>query len=197
MNTLKNQTQTQKNRSIGLILLAGLFVVLLTGCGSNEQTTGNDASASLNAELGSFSESDIELNIEGKQYRCGEDASVLLSQLGDGYNYSEAISCAYDGLDKTYGYENFDIYTYPDGDIDRVSEITVYSGDVSTPKGLKIGDTVERMEELYGTGYTEEGITLIYEIPPKQERAEGASLYVTAEDGKIMSIAITAEMRME
>jgi hypothetical protein len=53
------------------------------------------------------------------------------------------------------------------------------------------------MEELYGTGYSEEGITMVYEIPPRQENAEGASLYVTVEDGIIQSISITAEILVE
>jgi len=182
------------NKKVILIAVFCLVFALLAGCGGNEQTqTGGDKVS----EAGSFSAEDIALKINGKTYRCGEDVKPLLKELGDGYSYSEAISCAYDGLDKTYSYDNFDVYTYPDGDIDRVSEITAYSDDVSTTKGLKVGDPVERMEELYGKGYSEEGITLVYEIPPKQANAEGASLYVTVEDGVIQSIAITAEMLME
>jgi len=180
-------------RKTVVIAIFCLVIILLAGCG-NEQAQNGGESVS---KPGSFSAEDIALNINGKTFRCGEDVRPLLAELGDGYSYSEAISCAYDGMDKTYSYDNFDVYTYPDGDIDRVSEITAYSGDVSTAKGLKVGDTVERMEELYGKGYSEEGITLVYEIPPKQENAEGASLYVTVEDGVIQSIAITAEILME
>lgn len=179
-----------------LLVLSGL-ALLLTGCGANEQTQNSGAPASGAAAVGSFSAEDIALVIDGKTYRCAEDVSTLLKDLGEEYTYSEAISCAYDGLDKTYTFENADVYTYPDGEIDRVFEITVYSGDVSTPKGLKIGDSVSRLEELYGTGYEEAGITLIYQLPAKQENAEGASLYVTVENDVIASIAITAEMLME
>jgi hypothetical protein len=178
--------------AIALVLPA----LLLAGCSANEQTQGGAADSGASA-AGSFSAGDIALVIDGKTYRCAEDVSSLLKDLGDQYTYSEAISCAYDGLDKTYSYENADVYTYPDGEIDRVSEITVYGGDVSTPKGLKIGDSVARLEELYGAGYEEAGITLVYQLPAKQENAEGASLYVTVEDNAITAIAITAEMLME
>jgi hypothetical protein len=184
-------------RRVAFFAVFFLMITMLAGCGSKEQVQGNDDSSGAVA-AGSFSASDIALDINGKTYRCGEDVAPLLKELGDGYKYSEAISCAYDGLDKTYTYGDVDVYTYPDGDIDRVSEITAYSSDASTTKGLKVGDTVERMEELYGTGYSEDGITRVYEITPKQENAEGASLYVTLDDsGKIQSIAITAEMLME
>jgi predicted small secreted protein len=184
-------------RRVAFFAAVLLMFTVLTGCNSKERVQGNDDSSGA-AAAGSFSAADIALDINGKTYRCGDDVAPLLKELGDGYEYSEAISCAYDGLDKTYTYDNVDVYTYPDGDIDRVSEITAYGTDASTPKGLKVGDTVERMEELYGAGYSEEGITRIYEIPPKQENAQGASLYVTLDDsGKIQSIAITAEMLME
>ena len=182
-------------RIIAVILLMGVVLTAAAGCGSNEQMPGNvtpDAPG-----IGTFSEADIALIIGGETFRCGEDVTGLLEKLGDDYNYSEAISCAYDGLDKAFSYSDFDIYTYPDGDIDRVSEITVYTADARTPKGLKVGDTVEEMERLYGKDYAEEGVTLVYEIPPKQENAEGASLYVVVEDGIIQSISITAEILVE
>lgn len=179
-----------------ILLLIGLISVLFAGCGGNEQSPG-DANTPAAPDMGTFSEADIALIIGGETFRCGEDVTGLLKKLGDDYTYSEAISCAYDGLDKAFSYDDFDVYTYPDGDTDRVSEITVYTAGVNTPKGLKVGDTVEDLERLYGKGYTEEGITLVYEIEPKQDNAEGASLYVVVEDGVISSIAITAEILVE
>jgi hypothetical protein len=181
-------------KKIHIYIVFFLALVLLAGCSAKESSDSGDAEV---PEAGSFSEADIALKINGKVYRCSEDVDSLLEELGDDYSYSEAISCAYDGLDKSFSYTNFDVYTYPDGDVDRVSEITAYTNEVSTLKGLTVGDTVERMEELYGTGYSEEGITMVYEIPPRQENAEGASLYVTVEDGIIQSISITAEILVE
>ncbi|MGI6577520.1 MAG: hypothetical protein ACOX1Q_05670 [Eubacteriales bacterium] len=181
---------------IAVILCIGAILMLVTGCGDNEQTPGNENTPGV-SDIGTFSEADIALIIGGETFRCGEDVTELLEKMGDDYTYSEAISCAYDGLDKNFAYADYDIYTYPDGNIDRVSEITVYNADASTPKGLKVGDTVEVMEQLYGSGYKEEGITLVYVIEPKQENAQGASLYVVAEDGIIQSISITAEILVE
>lgn len=173
-----------------LILLP--LVLSLSGCSEKEAV-----STIGDAAPGNFSVSDIELKISGKTFRPDGDVNELLKMLGEDYEYSEAISCAYDGMDKKYTYENLDITTYPDGEIDRVSEIAVYSGEVETAKGLKIGDPVSRMEELYGTGYEEAGITINYQIPPKMKDAEGAMLYFTVENGVITSIAVTAEILTE
>lgn len=191
---IKGVTAEMNKRILIVAVVICMIAMLFVGCGENEQNNQDNLPA---AAMGSFSSNDIALIIEGKTYRSSENVNTLLKVLGDNYMYSEAISCAYDGLDKSYSYDNIDVYTYPDKDIDRVSEITIYGGDAETGKGLKVGDTVKRMEELYGTGYSEEGITLIYEIPPKQANAEGASLYVTVEDDIIKSIAITAELLME
>lgn len=165
------------------------------GCNNDEQVPAT--STPIVSEKGTFTERDIALEIGGEIFYCGEDVTPILEKLGDDYEYSEAMSCAYDGMDKIFSYADYDIYTYPDGEIDRVSEISVYTDDAATPKGLRVGDTVERIEELYGTDYVERGITLVYEIPTKIEGAQSASLFMVVEDGVVESISITAEILVE
>ena len=180
---------------ITMVLCLCIILTFAVGCDNDEQvpaTNSPDVS-----DLGSFSERDIALEIGGEVFYCGEDVSDLLKKLGDNYHYSEAMSCAYDGMDKIFSYEEYDVYTYPDGDIDRVSEISIYTADAATTKGLKVGDSVERMEELYGAGYVQRGITLVYEIPTQIEGAQSASLFVVAQDGVIETISITAEILVE
>ncbi len=59
-----------------------------------------------------------------------------LTALGDGYTYAEAVSCVYDGMDKTYTYPDAVVYTYPDGGTDRLMELYCTGGDVKTPQAL-------------------------------------------------------------
>lgn len=80
----------------------------------------------------------------------------LVTALGSDYTYHESPSCAYIGLDKCYVYPGFSIYTYPDEDaVDHVLQIVLTDDTISTPEGLIIGDTSEKVLELYGNDYAE------------------------------------------
>ena len=48
---------------------------------------------------------------------------------------SEAVSCVYTGMDKTYAYSDRILYTYPDGDADRLLELYC-TADVQTAQGV-------------------------------------------------------------
>ena len=74
----------------------------------------------------------------------------LITALGSDYSYYESPSCAYIGLDKCYVYNGFSIYTYPDDNaVDHVLQIILTDDTLSTPEGLIIGDTAEKVIELY------------------------------------------------
>lgn len=85
-----------------------------------------------------------------------EDVSPALKELGNWMNYAESPSCAFRGLDKIYSYSGFDIYTYPDGQIDRINSIYFTDSSVSTPEGIRIGSSLEEIIIAYGNEYTEE-----------------------------------------
>lgn len=80
----------------------------------------------------------------------------LVTALGSEYTYYESPSCAYIGLDKCYVYQGFSIYTYPDEKAaDHVLQIVLTDDSLCTPEGLQIGDTEEKVKELYGKDYKE------------------------------------------
>lgn len=81
------------------------------------------------------------------------DASSVIQGLGEPDSYFEAPSCAFQGIDKMYTYSHFEIDTYPDGDMDKISMILFLDDLVSTPEGICIGMTKEDMEKAYGTDY--------------------------------------------
>ena len=182
-------------KTVTVILCLCVILSFAVACDNDEQTPVN--STPVVSEMGNFTEVDIALMIGGEIFYCGDDVTAILEKLGDDYEYSEAMSCAYDGMDKIFSYDDYDIYTYPDGDIDRVSEITIYSKEDSTTKGLKVGDSLDRAKELYGQNPAIRGLMHVYEIPTDIEGAQSASLNFALESGEITFISITAEILVE
>ena len=87
----------------------------------------------------------------------------LVTALGSDYSYYESPSCAYIGLDKCYVYKGFTIYTYPDDNaIDHVLQVVLTDDTLSTPEGLILGDTAEKVIELYGKDYVESNGSYAY-----------------------------------
>ena len=85
-----------------LLALAAALTVSLSGCSGS--STSADAS---------FSDSDLILNIGGDSYPCAVGIDTVTGALGEDYEYAEGLSCAYDGLDKTFTYEEATFYTNP------------------------------------------------------------------------------------
>jgi len=114
-----------------------------------------------------------------------QDMAELLDALGETTNYAESPSCAFEGIDKIYSYKGFDVYTYPDGNVDRVNAVYFTDDATQTPKSIHIGSTVEEMEAAYGSDYTEEWEVYTY--------TDGtSSLAFVSTDGVIESVEYTA-----
>lgn len=114
-----------------------------------------------------------------------EEVSPILSGLGEYNNYAETPSCAFQGLDKIYSYNGFDLYTYPKGDVDYVNSIYFIDESVSTPEGIHLGSTQEEMLSAYGEDYAEEFGVYTY-------TKEKSTLSFLVTDGVIESIEYVA-----
>ena len=158
-----------------------ILSLCLCACGSN----------------GGFSEADLSLTVDGVSVTAKTEMKEILADLGDNYEYYEAISCVYEGMDKTFDYENLSLYTYPDGDSDRLMEIYCVGGEVTTSKGITFGATKAEIIEQYGKDYVESGATISYELPTQNAENLPASLYFVLEDDAIAAIAMTTEHRAE
>lgn len=87
----------------------------------------------------------------GKKLTLGVEYSSL--DLGEPADYYEVQSCAFDGMDKIYTFDNYEVHTYPDNGTDKVLSIYFLNDQVSTTEGVKIGDSLSSMLEVYGDGY--------------------------------------------
>ena len=166
-----------KKRILTALLLSGLLV--LGGCGG-------EAAQSVEPAL----------TVSGTEVSGDTAVEDVLALLGEDYEYYEAISCVYDGMDKTYTYGDCVLYTYPDGETDHLMELYCTDGDVSA-QGVTFGDSREAVIEAFGDGYTEEGIVLSYELEPSSDNNTPASLYFELDGGSVTAIGITAEHRSQ
>lgn len=152
----------KKNLSLSLAVL--LMLCIVAACG------GKPASA---APTGAFSEKDLGVEIAGKIYYLREDSAALLSALGDGYEYSEMVSCVYDGKDKTFTYPGITVNTVPVDGKDVIEMITLTDATYATLRGAKVGDALSSLTELYGADYFNDGyITYSITNDPADIQAE-------------------------
>ena len=140
-------TGMKKRMILAVVCLAVAICTLLCACGggsgSKEEGTQNQTETSGHV----FVYKDAKMVMKA-------EAAPVLATLGDAKSYTEAASCAFDGLDKTYYYGSFYLYTYPDGDIDRINMVVLCDDTVATAEGISIGDSKEKVESIYGAdGY--------------------------------------------
>lgn len=164
------------------LLLLTVLLLALMACGS---------------KTAAFSAEDISLSVNGSALTAETKMEDILTILGGEYTYAEAISCVYEGMDKTYEYADWTIYTYPDGAQDRLMELYCVGGDVKTSKGITFGSGKNEIVAQYGDDYAETGSMISYELPASGPDMLPASLYFELDAGKVAAIGIVAEHRAE
>lgn len=182
-------------RSLIIASIAVLSALLLASCGSEETSADTAASsgettAAENVETialyasadGAFEDGDLYFSPDGvNSLKPDDDTADFKAAFGEPITYTEAPSCNYDGNDTVCEYAGFNIYTYPDGETDRVSIIELTDGSVATNKGVKVGDTEDVMTEKYGDVFMKTGYLWSY-------NATGGTLSFTIEEGLITLI---------
>lgn len=136
-------------------LCAGLLALLMTGC--NSDRTEKDTDADTLSETQEQAVSACSYTFEDTLIVVGEDFSKALTALGDPVEYVEAASCYYDGMDKVYTYEGFEVRTYPDKDADLVQDICISDASWQTAEGITVGSALEDVIAVYGEDYVLNG----------------------------------------
>lgn len=149
-------------------LLAGMVVmgsVMMMGCGQDDEVKivnklpqNNTEATQIDKE--SEKTDDVKLtgyilNVQAGSRNVSVTTDIemadVLDELGEAASYFESASCAFQGLDKVYTYDHFQIETYPDGDKDMISSIILLDDLIATPEGISIGMTEQDVENAYGT----------------------------------------------
>lgn len=115
---------------------------------------------------GSKNENNIErtsLSIKYKDVELVPGTEFNSDKINEEASLSEIQSCAFDGVDKVYTYEKFEIIVASINGKDTVYSIYFDNDGVETAEGVKVTDTKDKMIEKYGTEYKEElGSKYIY-----------------------------------
>lgn len=123
------------------IILSLVFVLSFAACG---ETPADNGDTNVPKESG------YSFTVKGVKVEMNVDAADVISALGDAKSYTEEASCAFEGLDKTYGYGGYFVSTYPDGDKDYVYSAWFVDDSVTTEEGIYIGSTKAAVEKAYG-----------------------------------------------
>ncbi|MBP5730430.1 MAG: hypothetical protein J6X19_04410 [Clostridia bacterium] len=164
MKTLKTDIENKTNtrvfkRLIAAALACVLALCLLAGCATKPDEpgpTGADKTtdkpvagpteAPAKTETFSFKKGSTEVVI-------GAEAASILAALGpqDEEPY-ESESCALEGLEITYFYPGFDLYTYKASAnaTEYITGASFWDDTIETGEGLYIGAPASKVESLYG-----------------------------------------------
>lgn len=138
------------------------------GSGAGQESTGKDDSGESAAKQDTEEaapENEKEEGVFGFLY---EGVTLIpgeifdSSSLKDYTEVSEVPSCAFDGNDRVYNYEAFELTAYIDGDTERIYSIYLLDPNQRTAEGLGFGDSYKNMAELYGENYEMNGTSYVY-----------------------------------
>jgi hypothetical protein len=117
----------------------------------------------------------------GTDVIMGSEAAPVVEALGEPRSVFEETSCAFDGIDRFYMYNDFQLNTFPDGETDYVWSINFLTDGAETQEGLYVGETLDKMLEIYGDGYEKENEMYRY-------KQNGTELAILTENGEVIQI---------
>lgn len=149
------------------LALTATMTASLIGCGSSDDVKVIDGNAKTEtaSEVDETAAAGYVFSYKGTEIPVDADFAPILEALGDPGNYFESPSCAAQGIGKHYTYNDFEVETYPDGDVDRVLYVMLKSDAVSTAEGVNTSSTKEDIIAVYGEPTEEVTGSLIYEMP--------------------------------
>ena len=160
-----------------MVAAAGVLVMSLAGCGEEVKTIGGEGSNAAptaaqvedaapvqvqGAAAATAAEEPYCFEISGVSLYPDMDVSTVLDSLGE-YSHYEEESCAAQGMAHFYTFADYEINTWPDGDIDRIYYILLKTDNVATKEGVDLSMNKDKIIEVYGDGYQEDGHKLSYE----------------------------------
>ncbi|MHB1452341.1 MAG: hypothetical protein ACYCYM_00095 [Saccharofermentanales bacterium] len=168
-------------RRTGIMVLLTV-VILLAGCAG---PTGSASQTSTAASGESADSAGYVFVGEGVSIAMHAPAAPLLEQLGEPKEYFEAPSCAFQGIEKTYVYTSFSLYTYELEGADYVASIVILDDSITTKEGVSMGDPLSKVTSVYGDGYVKSVGLYSYE-------SDVMKLNFLIEDDAVISIEYVA-----
>lgn len=142
-----------------------------TMLGDYKETMGNvdamgenamEGDATAPVQTNNTSLDDYKFVYQGVTITPDMNTNEFLDALGEPMHYYEVKSCAFEGMDKIYTYNSFEVSTYPNGTNDLVSYIYFKDDTVTTEEGAYIGMAKADVLALYGDNYVERAGVYVY-----------------------------------
>lgn len=142
-----------------------------TMLGDYKETMGNvdvmgenamEGNATAPVQTNNTSLDDYKFVYQGVTITPDMNTNEFLDALGEPVHYYEVKSCAFEGMDKIYTYNSFEVSTYPNGANDLVSYIYFKDDTVTTEEGAYIGMAKADVLALYGDNYVERAGVYVY-----------------------------------
>ncbi|MDW7659506.1 MAG: hypothetical protein SCM11_20245 [Bacillota bacterium] len=133
-----------------IIVIGIVLALILGGCGNTPTQQGSQTATTTSESL---AEPGYAFKANGVTIHMHDETAPILEKLGEEKAYFEAESCAFPGLEKTYTYPSFNLYTYEDGDKDRVASIVILDDSVGTAEGIYLNSSLDEVIEKYGDKY--------------------------------------------
>ena len=130
-------------KKIIAMLLAMAMLLCFAGCQSTETENPGESKEPV--------QDSFTFTYKGTKIALHAPAADVVAALGEPKTYSESTSCAFEGLDKSYGYGSFYLETYPIGDKDYVYGWYFVDDMVENDEGICIGSSKADVEAAYGT----------------------------------------------
>ena len=93
----------------------------------------------------------------------------------------EVPSCAIVGTDNLYNYGSFELTAFDDGEKELIYSILLTDPNITTTEGLALGDNMQKVTDIYGEGYTQQGNAYVY-------TGDNEMLYIILQNDSVASI---------
>lgn len=175
-------------------LLAAVLILTLCACGADPEPQAQQAivrkekQASAAPAEGKAEEADRKqpeetefeaFVFQGQVYSVGKETDPAGLPAPD--SVYEAPSCAIEGTDLVYQYADFEVTLYDGGEAPVIYSVFFVTPEAATPEGLTLGDGLDRMLELYGEGYEQDGTAYNY-------LCDGVLLSILVQNETVISI---------
>lgn len=127
--------------------------IMVLGTAAVLASTPQTAMAAAKTAAASTQNTGYAFTVNDTRIVINQDASDALSKLGKAKKVFEQDSCAYQGKDKVYSYDGFEISTYPVGKKEYVSSVYILDDTAQTEEGIKIGSGSKEVIKAYGKNY--------------------------------------------
>lgn len=172
------------------ICLILIISILLVGCSGGDSDTPNTPETPASGVNGDPSPGDVEdtgyiFETKDIEIAMNSEVAPIIGKLGDSKEYFEAEHCALPGLEKTYTFDGFELYTYEIEGVDSVASISFLDDSVKTKEGIYLYSSLDDVIEAYGDDYEQKLGLYTYE-------SGDCKLSFLIEDEEVVSIEYIA-----